>query len=102
MDGEIPLIRQILFHFQKMVSCHELMAIQIRGDITQQGISSCSCACVQDMQLSGDVEGVGEHYQGQNKMWKTEIRAHDFGAVAGLALPAGQCHWSHQSVLFCI
>lgn len=53
-----------------MVSCHELMAIQIRGDITQQGISSCSCACVQDMQLSGDVEGAGERDQRQNEMWQ--------------------------------
>lgn len=53
-----------------MVSCHELVAIQIRGDIAQQGISSCSCARVQDMQLSGDVEGVGERDQGQKEMWK--------------------------------
>lgn len=40
MDGEITLIRQSLSFFsKKMVLCHELMAIQIRGDISQRGLA---------------------------------------------------------------
>lgn len=88
-----------------------------------EGFSSCSCACVQDVQSSRDVEGVDENDWDQNEMWKiwaisatadewqcwllapvrekTDIRAHE-GTVAGLVLPVGQCHRSHQCVLFCM
>lgn len=65
------------FHFQKMVVCHEPMAIHIRGDTTPQGISFWSCACVQDVPLSRDVEGLGKCNQVRMRCRKFEQELHE-------------------------